>query len=729
MKPPFRRRLTLAPLAATALLGLACSSPPGVASKAGSPEPECPAAAETSAEAQPDTPAPVAAEFEYAPHNFSAKDLIALDRLSDPQVSPDGTKVAYVVRTTDVANDRGRTGLWLANVDGSGVPLPLAEDDAADFSPRWAVDGSAIFFLSRRSGSTQIWSVRQDGGKATQRSDLPVDVTGFVLSPDGEKIAITADVFPECGDLACTATRLAAEKGRKSSGMVFDKLFVRHWDQWKVGLRSHLLVAPLAGEGGMIGAPTDLTPGLDADVPSKPFGGVEEIAFSPDSQRLVYAARVAGAGEPWSTNFDLYQVPVGGGEAINLTADNPAWDTLPVFSPDGTSLAYLAMSRAGCEADRFRIMLRSLPGGETREVAPSWDRSPRGLLFSADGKTLYATADDLGQHPLFAIDVASGAVKQVVGDGYVSAPQLAGDQLVVARDDLRAPADLYRVSADGGEATAITAINGEKTEHLKMGETTPFEFAGWKGETVHGWLVKPVDFDPAKTYPLAFLIHGGPQGSFGDHFHYRWNPQVYAGAGYVAVMIDFHGSTGYGQAFTDSISDDWGGKPLEDLKKGMKHLEGAYPFIDTDRACALGASYGGFMINWIAGQWSDGFRCLVNHDGVFDNRMMYYATEELWFAEWEHGGPYWENVKAHERDNPVNYVDRWRTPMLVIHGSLDYRIPETQGIGAFTALQRRGVPSRLVVFPDENHWVLSPANSLQWHDEVLGWLGEHSAKR
>ena len=711
-----------------ALLGLACSPPPSVASKAGSPEPECPAVPEQ-AEVLPDKPRPVAAEFEYAPHNFSAKDLIALDRVSDPQVSPDGEKVVYVVRTTDVAGDRGRTGLWMTSVAGGGAPIAVAEDDAADFSPRWSVAGDEIFFLSRRSGSTQIWSVGQNGGAAKQRSDLPVDVTGFILSPDGERIAITADVFPACGDLSCTAERLAAEEERKSSGMVFDKLFVRHWDQWKVGLRSHLFVAPLAGEGGKIGAAVDLTPGLDADVPSKPFGGVEEVSFSPDGQRLVYAARVAGAGEPWSTNFDLYEVPVGGGDAVNLTADNPAWDTLPVFSPDGQSLAYLAMTRPGFEADRFRIMLRSLPGGETREVAPDWDRSPRGLLFSADGKTLYAAADDLGQHPLFAIDVATGAVKQVLGDGYVSSPQLAGAKIVVARDDLRAPADLYSVAAEGGEPTAITSINGDKVGHLKMGETTQFEFAGWKGETVRGWLIKPVDFDPAKTYPLAFLIHGGPQGSFGDHFHYRWNPQVYAGAGYVAVMIDFHGSTGYGQAFTDSISDDWGGKPLEDLKKGMKHIEGAYPFVDTSNACALGASYGGFMINWIAGQWSDGFRCLVNHDGVFDNRMMYYATEELWFSEWEHGGPYWEKVKAHERDNPVNYVDRWKTPMLVIHGSLDYRIPETQGIGAFTALQRRGVPSRLVVFPDENHWVLSPANSLQWHDEVLGWLGTYTAAK
>ncbi len=724
------RRFSPYSVVISALFGLACTTPPSVASKAGHLEAELPsesACPRCPAATTPSEPAPQAASFDDRPHNFSAEDLIALDRLSDPQVSADGTKVVYVLRTTDVANDRGRTDLWMTSL-GGGTPLQLAPDQAADFSPRWAAKGNEVFFLSRRSGSSQIWSVGLDGGPPTQRSDLPIDVSGFLVSPDGQHLAFTADVFPECADITCSADRLAAAAARKSSGMVFDKLFVRHWDQWKKGLRSHLFIAAFDGDAGRLGPATDLTAGLDADVPSKPFGGVEEIAFSGDGKRLVYSARVAGKGEPWSTNFDLFEVPIRGGEAVNLTAANPAWDTSPVFAPDGETLAYLAMKRPGFEADRFRIILRS-PSGEIREVAPAWDRSPRGLLFSADGKTLYATADDLGEHPLFAIDVQSGAVQKLVGDGSVSSPQLAGAELVFLRDSLRAPAELYRSAATGGEITAITAQNADKTQHLRMGETSQFEFAGWKGEPVHGWLVKPVGFDPAKTYPLAFLIHGGPQGSFGNHFHYRWNPQVYAGAGYVAVMIDFHGSTGYGQAFTDSISEDWGGKPLEDLKKGMAYIDREYPFIDTERACALGASYGGYMINWIAGQWSDGFRCLVNHDGVFDNRMMYFATEELWFAEWEHGGPYWEQSRAYEADNPVNYVDRWKTPMLVIHGSLDYRIPETQGLGAFTALQRRGIPSRLVVFPDENHWVLSPANSLQWHDEVLAWLDTWSAAR
>ncbi|HFE45099.1 MAG TPA: S9 family peptidase, partial [Nannocystis exedens] len=630
------RRLTPYSVVIPGLFGLTCMTPPSVVSKAGDveaarpPESACPTCP---AVATPSELAPQAADFDAQPHNFSPADLIALDRLSDPQVSADGTRVVYVLRTTDVANDRGRTDLWITSLEGS-APLQLAPHDAADFSPRWAAKGREVFFISRRSGSSQIWSVGLDGGPPTQRSDLPIDVTGFLVSPDGQHLAFTADVFPDCATITCSADRLTAEAARKSSGMVFDKLFVRHWDQWKKGLRSHLFIAALDGKGGTLGQARDLTAGLDADVPSKPFGGVDEIAFNGDGTRLVYSARVAGKGEPWSTNFDLFEVPQSGGPAVNLTAANPAWDTSPVFAPDGETLAYLAMTRPGFEADRFRIMIRK-PSGELREVAPAWDRSPRGLLFSADGNTLYTTADDLGEHPLFAVDVESGAVSKVVGGGFVRSPQVTGEQLVFLRDNLREPAKLYRSSAIGAAITAISAPNADKTKVLRMGETSQFEFPGWNGESVHGWLIKPVGFDPAKKYPLAFLIHGGPQGSFGNHFHYRWNPQIYAGAGYVAVMIDFHGSTGYGQAFTDSISKDWGGKPLEDLQKGMAYIGREYPFIDTERACALGASYGGYMINWIAGQWNDGFRCLINHDGVFDNRMMYFATEELWFAEWE----------------------------------------------------------------------------------------------
>jgi dipeptidyl aminopeptidase/acylaminoacyl peptidase len=664
--------------------------------------------------APPAPPAPIAPLGE---HPFSARDLLAFARVSDPQVSPDGRRVAYVVRETDLEANRGRTEIWLGSADGSGAPVVLAAGAVGDHSPRWSPDGRTIYFLSRRSGSAQIWATSPEGGEPRQITDLPLPLSALVVAPDGQHLAFSAEVYLDCDTLACTAERLAAEAADPASGRRYDRLFARHWDTWKDGRRAHLFVIDQGG-----GAPIDVTAGLDADVPSKPFGGDEEITFTPDSQGLVFAARDVGAEEPWSTNFDLFYAPIRGRAAPRRLTDNPAWDTRPRFSPDGATLYYLAMRRPGFEADRFAILARPWPEGQPTEIAPSWDRSPHDLEVSADGRTLYVTADHLGRAPLFAIDAASGQARELVSDGYQSAPKRAGDHLLFLRDHLRSPAELHRVPLAGGALEPITQINRQRLANARMGEPEQFTFPGWKGEPVHAWLVKPVDYRPDQKYPLVLLIHGGPQGSFGDHFHYRWNPQFYAGRGYAALMIDFHGSTGYGQAFTDSISDDWGGKPLVDLQAGLAAALARYPILDGDRVCALGASYGGFMINWIAGNWPDRFRCLVNHDGVFDNRMMYYATEELWFPEWEHRGPYYQNVAAHERHNPVHYVERWKTPMLVIHGSLDYRIPETQGLAAFTALQRRGVPSRLVVFPDENHWVLKPANSLQWHDEVGTWL-------
>ena len=357
-------------------------------------------------------------------------------------------------------------------------------------------------------------------------------------------------------------------------------------------------------------------------------------------------------------------------------------------------------------------------------LTESWDRSPGGIGFSPDGKTIYATAGDVGEVKLWAIDVTTGVDRPLVGGGHVRSPAVAGDRLVYAKDHLQSPVDLYTAALDGSDERRLTEVNGDRLAAIRFGDYEQFSFAGWNLEPVYGYLVKPVDFDPAKRYPLAFLIHGGPQGSFDNDFHYRWNPQTYAGAGYAVVTIDFHGSTGYGQDFTDSITGDWGGKPLEDLQKGLAHVLERNPWIDGDRVCALGASYGGYMVNWIAGNWPDRFRCLVNHDGVFDMRSMYFATEELWFPEWEHGGPYWTNPEGHEKHNPALHVDKWKTPMLVVHGANDYRIPESQGLAAFTALQRQGIPSRLLFYPDENHWVLKPNNSIQWHQEVLGWLDQ-----
>jgi dipeptidyl aminopeptidase/acylaminoacyl peptidase len=664
--------------------------------------------------------APLAAPAAGAePHPFTVHDLVAMERISDPQPSPQGDRVAFVVRTTDLEANRGRTDLWVAGIDGGGLTR-LTSDPAADSNPRWSPDGESLYFLSSRSGSSQVWRLPAAGGDAVQVTNLPLDVANLAVSPDGGRLAFSLDVFPDCPTIACTRERLDEKARSKASGQIYDGGvgFFRHWDAWSEGRRNHLFVMPAAG-----GEPVDLTRGMNADVPSRPFGGTEELAFSPDGRTLAFTARDAGREEPWSTDFDVYLVPVDGSRPPqNLTDANPAWDAQPVFSPDGRRLAYLAMARPGYEADRFRIRLRDLATGRERVLAEEWDRSAGGLFFSADGRTLYTTAADRGQVPLFALDVESGRVRKLVAEGHVREPRLAGDLVVFGRDTMRSPVELHAVRRDGSGLRQITHLNRERLAAVRMGEPERFSFPGWNGETVYGWVMKPVGFEPGRKYPLAFIIHGGPQGTVANDFHYRWNPQTYAGAGYAVVAVDFHGSVGYGQAFTDSIRRDWGGKPLVDLQKGLAAARERHPWIDGDRACALGASYGGYMINWIAGQWPDGFDCLVNHDGVFDQRMMYYGTEELWFPEWEQGGPYWETPETYEKHNPALFVERWKTPMLVVHGGLDYRIPDNQGIATFNALQRRDIPSRFLYFPDENHWVQKPANSILWHETVLGWL-------
>ena len=551
-------------------------------------------------------------------------------------------------------------------------------------------------------------------------TDLPLDVGNLVMASDGSWVAFTMEVFPDCPDLDCTVERLADQAASDASGRIYERLFIRHWDTWKDGRRSHLFVMPENGA-----EPRDVTNGMDADIPSKPFGGPEEITFTPDSRSLVFAARDVGDDEPRSTDFDLYLVPADGSAAPRcLTEPNSAWDTHPVFSPDGETLAYLAMSRPGYESDRFRIILRAWPDGQTRPLTEEWDRSPATIAWSTNGKTIYATAANIGQTSLFAIDVASGRVRTVVSEGTHRSPAATSRRIVFGMDHLRSPVELYSVHPDGSDLTPLTPINTEKLAAALMGEPEQFSFEGWNKEEVAAYVVKPIDFDPQKKYPVAFLIHGGPQGYFGNNFHYRWNPQAYAGAGYAAVMVDFHGSVGYGQDFTDSIQGDWGGKPLMDLVAGLDAALERYPWMDGDRVAALGASFGGYMINWIAGKWPNRFRCLVNHDGNLDERFAYYATEELWFPERDHEGTPWGNPQSYEKHNPINFVQNWTTPMLVIHGALDFRIVDAQGIATFTALKRRGIPGKLLYFPDENHFVLKPANSIQWHETVIGWVDQ-----
>ena len=645
---------------------------------------------------------------------FTARDLVGLDRVSDPHVSPDGRAIAYDVRSTDLAANKGVHAVWLLQ---DGQPRKLTGDAT---NPRWSADGKALYVLSGRSGSDQVWRVGLDGEVPVQVTHLPLDVGAFRVSPDGRTLVVSMAVFPDCETPACTAQRVAAQKADKASGQVFDHLFIRHWDAWADGTRNHLFAVRLEGAGDTA---VPLMAHFDGDTPSKPFGGDEDFALSPDGKSVFFSARTAGRTEPWSTNFDIWRAPVDGSAApVDLTAANPAWDAEPVVSPDGRILAYRAQTRPGFESDRFGVWVMDLATGRIREVAPHWDRSAGHLAWTLDGASLIVTADDEGTGKLFKLSVATGMVQPLTDRGHVGDYDVGSQGVVYTADAFDRPADLWAMPP-GQPARQLTHVNAERLADIPFSQGEPFVFSGWNGDPVHGYLFKPAGYQPGAKYPVAFLIHGGPQGSWNDDWSYRWNPQTYAGLGYSVVVVDFHGSTGYGQAFTDAISGHWGDRPLEDLQKGWAAALAKAPWLDGDRACALGASYGGFMIDWMAGVWNTPWKCLVVHDGVFDNRMMGYETEEQWFSEWENGGGMpWRNPQGFERFNPVNHVASWSKPILVIHSAKDFRIPLDQGIAAFTAAQSRDLPSQFLTFPDENHWVLKPANSLQWHATVEAWL-------
>jgi dipeptidyl aminopeptidase/acylaminoacyl peptidase len=657
---------------------------------------------------------------------FTPRDLVTMERLADPKPSPDGRQVVFARRTYDWEGNRTTIHLWLVGIDGS-APRPLTTASAKDGGAQWSPDGRTIAFVSDRGGASQVWTIDPAGGEAGQLTRFPIDVDHVQWSPDGTRIAFSAEVYPDCPDLACTAERDKTRAADPVTARVFERLPFRHWDEWEDGKRRHIFVWPVAG-----GAPIDIMKGADADSPIKPFGGTEDFSWSPDGRSIVFAAKMT-AQPAWSTDVDIYLAAADGSGYRCLSDDNEAEDSQPVFSPDGRTIAWLAMARPVYEADRRRVVLHGVGSRRRRVLTEGWDRSPGSLAWLRDGGGLVVTAEDQGRDRIFLVDAAGGAAGQ--GDGRVtplppggsdSAVSVArGDRLVFLRQSMMAPAEIHTSRLDGRDLRALTSVNAARLAALRLSTPEEFWFTGAGGDRVHGWLLRPSGLEAGRRYPIAFLVHGGPQGAWLDQFHYRWNPQIYAAAGYVTVAINFHGSTGYGQAFTDAIRMDWGGKPYEDLMKGLDHVLGAFPFADGERTCALGASYGGWMVNWIAGH-TDRFRCLVSHDGEMDITSTYYSTEELWFPEWEMGGPPWERRDLYEKFSPERSVDKWKTPMLVIHGGRDYRLVDTEGMAVFTALQRRGIPSKFVHFPDENHWVLKARNSVFWHETVLDWIGRYT---
>ncbi|MDP5145249.1 S9 family peptidase [Shewanella sp. ULN5] len=662
----------------------------------------------------------------YSAEPFTVQHLVNMNKIHSYAVSNDGNTLVYGVK---VINDKGEASSDLYALDlsnKSAKPKQLTSAAGTEHDVNFAADNKSIYFLADRSGSSQLFQLSLNGGEAQQVTDLPLDVNGYKLSQDGTQVVMTMRVFPECKDLACSKEKFALEKDRKTTGREYKQLMVRHWDTWEDHARNHLFVANINGK--KITDAVNVTQGRDTETPPKPFSGMEEVTFSPDGKYVVYSAKAPSRDQSWTTNYDLWQVPVSGGETVNLTEANKAWDAQPTYSADGRYMAYLAMSKPGFEADRYRLMLLDTVTGQEKEVAPLWDRSPSSINFSKDGRTLYVTAQDVGQVSIFEVNPQFGDVRPIYNDGSNSIVAVTNNQIIFKNASLVEPGDLYTISLEGENLRRLTEVNKEKVADIQFGEFEQFKFKGWNDETVHGYWIKPANYKEGEKYPIAYLVHGGPQGSFGNSFSGRWNAQLWAGAGYGVVMVDFHGSTGYGQAFTDSISQDWGGKPLEDLKKGMAAVTEQQPWLDANNACALGGSYGGYMMNWIQGHWSDGFKCLINHAGLFDMRSMYYVTEELWFPEYEFGGTYQDNKELYEKFNPVNYVENWKTPMLVIHGEKDFRVPYGQGLAAFSFMQRKGIPSELLMFPDENHWILNQDNLQQWYKNVFGWMDRWTAK-
>jgi dipeptidyl aminopeptidase/acylaminoacyl peptidase len=729
--------------------------------------------------------------FSQAGHPFTFEDMMNLKRVAEPEISPDGKWVLFSVVDADLAANTKTPHVWIVPVSGGADASSAPERSSASPSsaerilipgqdgdrPRWAPDGNRFAFLSTKEGGSQIWIADFDGvaRKVTgvhQLTNIATGAGGELWSPDGKNILFTSDVYPECDGESnamvykCNFEKAQAAEKSKVKALIFDHLLYRHWNGYKEGKRSHIFVVladPCEGktEGGCtrVGIPRDLTPG-DYDAPVFSLGGQDNYAFSPDGRQICYTSN-HDKNPAASTNNDLWIVPVNGAadassaevlaRTKNITADNPASDSTPLYSPDGRYIAYRAQRRPGSESDRFRLMLYDRKTGEKKDLTEGFDHWVGSFLWAPDSKTIYFSAEHERHSLIYAVDAVGAAGTTPTRTEYLRRSLVAGynddlamtpdgKTLVFTRASIAAPNEIYAADARGegcpaktGEVDpgkencslnrdwAVTHTNEQLLAQISMSKGESFEFSGANSDPVEGSLVKPPNFDASRKYPVKFLIHGGPEGAWGDDWSYRWNPELFAANGYVVIMINFHGSTGYGQKFIDAINGDWGGAPFEDLMKGLDYAEKTYPFIDKDRECALGASYGGYMANWILGH-TDRFKCIVSHDGMFNAESAWGDTEELWFNEWEFKGTPYDNREMYRKWSPHQYAKNFKTPTLVVHGQLDYRLDVSQGFDLFTTLQRENVPSKMLYFPDEGHWVLKPQNSQLWYKTVNDWV-------
>ncbi len=648
------------------------------------------------------------------------EDLISMHRLAELVISPDGKWAAYSVGTPDLGANRVAHDIWQVPVAG-GEAKQLTRS-GRDTRPQWSPDSKRIAFLSTREGNSDIYVISVEGGEATRLGGLSTGADNLLWSPDGKTLAFTSAVYPDCGDDACNAKRDGERAKSKVKARIYDKLLYRHWDEYSEGKRGHLFVVSANG-----GAPRDLTPGANYDVPPFSLGGPDAIAFSRDGKELCFTANT-DKDEAISTNGDLFVVAVSGGAAPKRITTNPGFDGAPVYSPDGKTIAYHAQLIAGYESDRWRLMLYDRAAGSHTNLTENFDRSVEAIVWSPDSKTIYFTAEDRQAVPIFrVIAIPGNQPEAVVQASAVGEFGLTSDgrTLVFTHASLRAPAEVFTASNDGSNMRQITRQNAEILASLDIAAAERFTFQASDGREIHAMLLRPPGFDANKKYPLFLIAHGGPQTMWTDTWGYRWNPQVFASRGAVVLMINRRGSTGFGQKFVDEINDDWGGKAFTDLMEGTDYVLKKYPFVDGNRMVAAGGSYGGFMMSWFASHAKGRFKALVCHDGSYNQVSEYGATEELWFPEREFRGTPWSNPESYAKWSPSTYAaefGKYKTPTLVVHGELDFRVPYTQGLEFFSALQRQGVPSKLLLFPNEGHWVLKPLDSQLWYQTVLDWL-------